>query len=126
MSAFTHPVTEGDSPTDYAEIQEKNMNAQTFKRICISLTQAENACINYLVEMIFQPHPAWENIETGYRLANELGQLHSEALDGYAAVADLFEAQGASDLLKHSATTLTECLLMLDQLVEKYPKYHSL
>jgi hypothetical protein len=99
------------------------MDAQAFTLICISLTQAENACISFLIEMIFQPHPAWENIETGYRLANELGQLHSEALDGYAAVADLFEAQGASDLLKHSATTLTETLLMLDLMTEKY---HSL
>jgi hypothetical protein len=99
------------------------MDAQAFTLICISLTQAENACIGYLVEMIFRPHPAWENIETGYRLANELGQLHSEALDGYAAFADPSDAQGASDLLKHSATTLTECLLMLDQLVEKH---HSL
>jgi hypothetical protein len=99
------------------------MDAQAFTLICISLTQAENACIGYLIEMIFQPYPAWENIEKGYRLASELGRIHSEALDGYAAVADLFEAQGASDLLKHSATTLTECLLMLDQLVEEY---HSL
>lgn len=96
------------------------MNAMSFMLTCKSLVKAESATINHLTELMFNPNPSWEDIEKGYRLANELNQTHTEALEGFAQHVGSLQSDEVTLLLKRSATTLAETLLVLDDLATRY------
>jgi hypothetical protein len=84
------------------------------------LAQAENKCIRQLNELTFQPEPSWEEINKGFQLTNELRQIHSDAMEGFALCAGLVPTRAVSSQLKHSALTLSEALLILDRLARTF------
>jgi hypothetical protein len=92
------------------------MNVQNFLNTCESLVRAENACINHFTELMFQPNPSRQDVEAAARLVEELGKIHSDAMNTFAVHTGLPQAGEVSTLLKRSAITLTESLLMLDEI----------
>jgi hypothetical protein len=92
------------------------MNVQSFLITCESLARAENACICHFTELMLQRNPSRQDVEAAARLVKELGKIHSDALNGLALHASLPQAGEVSTLLKRSAITLTESLLMLDEI----------
>lgn len=82
-----------------------------------SILDVENRCITCLNELIFQERPAWDEIERAFRSVADLKQVHSDALDLFAAHAGLFPARRMAALLKRSSTVLNESMLILDRIV---------
>jgi hypothetical protein len=96
------------------------MNVKAFASICKELARAENQCIRQLNELAFQPSPTWEEINKGFQLTNELRRIHQDAMEGFALCAGLVSTRTVSGLLKHSALTLSEALLILDRLARNF------
>jgi uncharacterized protein YycO len=96
------------------------MKVRAFVNTCTNLARAENECILHLAELVFQTHPSWEDIDKGFRLTNELKELHLEAMEEFARCAGLVPTRAVSNLLKHSTTTLTEALFILDGLARSF------
>jgi hypothetical protein len=100
------------------------MNARTFLKTCKSLVRAERACIDHFTEIMCQEDPSRQDVERSARLVEELGKIHSDAMNGFALHAGMPKAREIAVLLKHSATTLTESLLILDEIATR-PHIHS-
>jgi hypothetical protein len=93
------------------------MTLSSFERTRNALLCAEDRCIAHLNELVFQTQPAWDEIRQGFCLVDELKLSHYLALNEFVAHPNRFPVRSMSEMLKHSATTLSESLLIMEEIL---------